>query len=407
MATDITLTTIDAMVKELYSKRTPGDAAMERHDALNWVPKKGGFVGEYKVVPITFGHGVGRAGTFADAQGNASGGSHLKFNVTREHDYGVMTIDAETIYATKGDMGAFVEARKRELDGLMSEMGKSAAFALFGDGNGAIAQMNNTTAVASTDVMTLADAETARRFEVGMILELADTTTPTTPRSGTLTVDEVSVSAGTVTVTAANIAAGVAAAEVDDYILVEGDDAGKMTGFAGWIPLTAPSSGESFFGADRSQYPTRCAGYRYDDTSQSIADSLLHVSEQVAAQGGRPDTAWLSHGNFTVLAKELGAKVEYQGAGGKADIGFASFPVHTSAGVVKVRPDTFCPGNRCYVLERGTWELCHLKGFPHIVNDDGRLAQRQASSDGIEIRVRAWGNVICYKPWCNGVFSIA
>ncbi len=345
-----------------------------------------------------------RASTFATAQANAAGGSHDKFNVTRQSDYGVLTITAETMRASKNNLGAFVEARKWEVDGLLDKLGQSAAQALYGTGGGTLGRSASGN---GTDTLTLTNADDVRNFEVGDKVVFATTDAATTLRDSgdALTVEALDRDAGTITFDPDYTT--IAAIDVaSDYLLIEGDDASKMTGLAGWLPLTAPTVGDSHFGVDRSVDTVRLAGNRLDQTGNTIEENLLTLCEKIASSGGRPDTAFMNHTNFSTLVKTLTTKVEYDDAGGSVDTGFSGVRIHTSAGVIKVVADPYCPGDRCYVLQKDTWRLWHLDGFPHIVKDDGLMALRQSAADGVEIRVRYWGNLVCRAPAYNGVMSI-
>jgi hypothetical protein len=403
---DITLTTVDALMKELYPGDKPMNVAMIGKPALSWVPKKDGMVGDNLVIPITYGHGAGRSSTFSTAQTNAAGGKHLKFQVDRESDYAVLTITAETMRSSKNNIGAFVEARKWEVDGHLDLLGRSAAKAFFSTTGGTIARCSSGN---GTDTITLTNADDTRYFEVGMKIQFATTEAATTLRDSgeALTVEAIDRDAGTVTFDPDyTTIASIDVAAPGDYMLVEGDAATKMTGVKGWLPLTAPTAGDSFFGVDRSVDTVRLAGERLDNSGSSIEDNLLVLCEKIASNGGRPDTCFINHTNFSTLVRSLGAKVEYQDFGGTAKVGFDGVSIHTGAGKVKVIPDPWCPGDRGYVLQRDTWRLWHLDGFPHIVKDDGLMALRQSSSDGVEIRMRYWGNYVCRAPGYNGVFSI-
>ena len=403
---DITLTTVDAFMKELYDGQKPMDVAVQAKPLLKWVPKKDNFVGDVYPLPISYAHGAGRAAVFATAQSNASGGTHKKFLVTRVSDYAVLTIDAEAMKASKNNLGAFVEARKWETDGMLDEMGRSAAIALYGQGYGVLGTVGSI----SSNTITFANAGEARKFRVGMVVQALEPDFSDWIDSGdTATVTAVDADANTVTISTVAAISGLAA----DDLLIQAGDAGtgsvsksKITGLAGWLPSTAPTSGDSFFGVDRSADVTALAGHRLSQTGVSIEENILQLSEDIASEAGRPDTVFLSHKNFSKLVRSLSTKVEYQGAGGTEEFGFSALKMHSSAGVLSVVPDPFAPENVGYVLEKSTWMLKHLEGFPHFVKDDGLMALRGASSDNIEIRIRYWAQLCCKAPGHNGRFAI-
>jgi hypothetical protein len=50
--------------------------------------------------------------------------------------------------------------------------------------------------------------------------------------------------------------------------------------------------------------------------------------------------------------------------------------------------------------------LKHLKGLPHIINDDNNFNLRSVSADSIEGRARAWVNYVQIEPGCFSVIAI-
>lgn len=401
-APESTLATFDAFMKELYSGTVPQDVAKKDHAFLSMVPKRGGFVGDNLPIPLLYSHPQGRSHTFASAQANTTESESIKFNLTRTRNYGLVTIDAELIEASKTDLGAFAEARKVEIDSMLEEMGDSASFGLFNNGVGNRAQV---TAIA-TDTLTLDDPTKTRYFSVGMTLRaVSDDTGSGTLRTGTYpTVIAIDRQAGTVELNAGGVAAHTGFV-VNDFVHAEGDYNAEITGLAGWLPLTAPTAGDSHFGVDRSVDVERLAGVRLNEPNNPISESLVKLGELIKANKGNVSHCFLNHTKYSELALELGSKVEYD-TGGMGNVSFTGIRVYTSSGSFMVFSEPDCPVNRAYCLTMDTWALRHLNPFPHIVDDDGRTSLRINDADGIEIRARAWGNLVCMAPARNGVAAI-
>ncbi len=399
----------DAMLKELYPAGVPQNVATKRHPFLSMVRKVDDFEGDNLVIPIFYENPTGRGALFATAQGNAQPSQSIKWNLTQQSDYAVILIDALTIRASRSNKGAFVNARKTEIDMMLKALGNSAAHACYRSGYGVLGQVTGDVVTATSFV--LQNTEDARNFAVGQHIMFAANTDGTGQvASSERQVSAVDEDSGTITMTS-GMAGAVAA---DAYVYTSGDqvDTGtgngqnKIVGLAGWIPLTAPGGGDSFFGVNRSVHTTRLAGHRLNATGNSIEENILTLSENIVRGGGAPDKCFISHGNFNNLIKGLGTKVEYNGAGGKADVGFGGVQIHTSAGPVMVHPDPDCPSNRGYCLQMDTWALHHLDAFPHIDTLDGNNALRRSANDGIEVRARYWAQLACVAPAWNGVFAI-
>jgi hypothetical protein len=401
-------TQFDAMLKELYPSGVPQNVAVKRHPFLSMVKKIDDFEGDNLVIPIFYENPTGRGALFAEAQDNARNSQSIKWNLTQVADYGVVLIDALTIRASRSNRGAFVNARKTEIDMMLKALGNSAAHALYRSGYGVLGQVTGDVVTATS--FTLQDIDNSRNFAVGQTIMFATNADGTTPTAASeRQVSAVNEDTGVITMTS-----GMAAAvPADAYVYTSGDqlDTGvgngqnKITGLAGWIPLTTPAA-TAFFGVDRTVHPTRLAGHRLNATGNSIEENILTLSESIVRSGGAPDKCFISHGNFNNLVKGLGTKVEYNGAGGKADVGFGGVQIHTSAGPVMVHPDPDCPSNRGYCLQMDSWQLHHLDAFPHIDTMDGNNALRQSTADGIEVRARYWAQLACIAPGWNGVFAI-
>lgn len=389
------------MLKVLYSPDQVENLAGRRREWLRIVKKKNGFYGSNLVVPVDYGNPTGRSATFATAQSNAAASQNVKWTVSRKKDYGVHTFDAEMIMATANNKGAFVEAVKHEMDGLIDQVSDSLSIALYGNGSGSIGQIASSGISSAT--ITLTSAKDTRRFTKGMVVAVAATETGGAVRSGTCTVASVSPSAGTVTMTG-NVTAGIAAAAGLDYVYPAGDYDLKVQGLAGWLPLTAPTSGDSWQGADRSVDAERLAGCRLNNTSGDLSENLITLGENVAEVGGAPDVVLISPTNYGNLIKGLSSKIVYNG--NDSHIGLKSPSVMLSSGPAKIVIDPACPANRAYLLTLDTWCLWTLGECPHIVMDDGRDSLRGSTTDSIEVRVRYMANLVCTAPGRNGVMAI-
>jgi hypothetical protein len=60
------------------------------------------------------------------------------------------------------------------------------------------------------------------------------------------------------------------------------------------------------------------------------------------------------------------------------------------------------------MLTMVTWRLIHLSGaLPERITDAASNGQMfQTLEDSVQIRYRAWWNLVCLSPVDNGVFSV-
>lgn len=400
-----TIANLGSVFKPLYQKGEVENICVRKHEFLKRVKKVDDFYGDgdYKKIPLRYTNPQGIGATFSTAQGNASSSKHKQFVIDRKKGYGFITLAAEAMIASERDVGSYIRAKKYELDNTIEQMGNDLGLYLYGDGWGALGVLDT---YASGTTLTLTPKADAYKFEVGMQLRAADGADSSTPRTGTMVVTAVDWDAGTIVVDAAatSLATG-------DYLFREGDAdmAGTTkllpTGLAGWIPLTAPSS-TSFFGVDRTAHITRLAGHRVDNSSNSIEESVMDLANKIRLGGGMPDALLINPVNAVTLMKSVGSKVQYEGGGGTMVVGPEKVKIATTAGVLEVVIDADCPTNRGYILQMDTWKFHTMREVPHIVDDDGVQAQRHATADEIEVRLRWFGNLGCEAPGFNGVFSI-
>jgi len=253
----------------------------------------------------------------------------------------LVTITNELLEATKDNAGAFVDEAKLNMDTGFRNISNDLALSLFDNGSGARGQIS----VISTGVITLADPNSVVNFEVGMTLvsySVSGNVYTQSTASALGYIIAVNRSAGTVTVSAT--AGGAAGTPTNwstsfPFIGVQGDVAFgtlsattsflKVSGLGAWIPTTAPTSGDSFWGVNRSTDVTRLAGVRFDGSSESIEEALIDGSSLVAREGGQPDMCFMNFASYAALEKSLGSKVQYVDVKhDEADIAFAGIRIH-------------------------------------------------------------------------------
>lgn len=403
----LNLTAMNAALKELYDGQVVENLVYADNPFLALVPKKTDFGGKYKPVPIITGVSQGRSATFSNAQGNQSAVQIQSFLLTRSADYSIATIDNQTMLASRTDKMSFLEGAKLVVDGAFRSITNSLASALFRSGTGSIGSIGSI----ASGVITLSNAADVVQFEVNQVLQ-ANATDGGTPRAALGYVIAVNRSAGTVTVASSGLGGSAASPSgwaAADYLLVQGDNNAKVSGLAAWLPATAPSSGDSFFGVDRSQDVTRLAGIRYDGSAQSIEESLIDSSSLLAREGGKPDVCITNFATYAALEKSLGSKVQYVDMKGPAEIAFRGIMVNGANSMIKVFPDRNCQANKGYLLQMNTWTLNSLGDAPQILRyGDGLEMLRVSNADAGEVRIGYYANLSTNAPgWnANVTFSV-
>lgn len=427
MATYANVSNQIAALKELYtgSDDYMKDLVYKKNPFMALVPKNeapGGFSGKYIPVPLVYGTPQGRSATFTNAQTNQTAPYLASFFVYRVSNYQLVTITNELLEATKDDAGAFVDEAKLNMDTGFRNISNDCAHDLFSDGSGSRGQISSIT----TGVIVLTNASDIVNFEVGMTLvsySVAGNVFTQSTSAALGYVIAVDRTNGQLTVSAT--AGGSAGTPTNwstsfPYLGVQGDVAFgtisattsflKISGLGAWLPKTAPSSGDSFWGVNRSQDVTRLAGVRFDGSNETIEEAIIDGASLLGREGGDPDVAWVSFASYAALEKSLGSKVQYVDVKHEeADIAFAGIRVHGPYGPITVMPDRSCPPLTCYLLQMNTWKLRSLGKVPHVLTYglEGLEGLRVGNADALEIRIGYYANLICNAPGWNAVITLS
>lgn len=403
MSTNYDLSSFSAAMKELYDDQKLQDLYYRNNPFWALVPKDEGFVGETKPIPIISGAAMASS-NFTYALSDQAAATTHRFALTRKKNYSVATIDNETLKAGATDLGAFLRPAKFATDRALKAVANAISMSLFRSGTGSRGRISSI----STGVITLTNASDVVFFEVNQTLQ-ANATDGGTPRAALGYVIAVNRAAGTVTVASSGMggsAADPSGWTTNDYLLVRGDNNAMISGLQGWLPTSAPTSGDNWYGVDRSQDPTRLAGVRYDGSALSIQEALVQGSQLLDREGGFPDFCFMNHASMAALINALGSKVQYEDLEGPAGIGFKAVKVYGANTEIKVIADRNCPAQTAYLLQMDTWKLESLGRAPYIETYGGPEWLRMASSDAAELRVNSYANLRTDAPGWNAVIQL-
>ena len=369
---------------------------------LAWVPKAYDFEGASRQSNAMFS-GIRGSTDFSTALNGKSTPSLAKFNVTRKKDYVLGSIDNETMMASQSNKGAIAKAIKTQVDAAGYEFGRSMAVQVWGDGSGV---RGVALTIAAGPVVTLTDRRDCVKFEVGMVIE--NKSAAGVIYAGTFLVTALDIDLGTVTLT---LQGGAVAPIATDLFARQGDflagvgQSNCMSGVFSWIPVASPTA-TPFFGVDRSLNPVRLAGGRVKGGAKTIEEVIFDSLARGRTNGGKFDTVWMNSERASELQKSMQAKafVDVQSAG-KAKVGFQGFNLITSSGNITVLDDPTCPYAFGLLSRRDAWEFATLGDAPHFAEEDGRRFLRESASDGIEFRLKMYGNLICQRPVDNVVID--
>lgn len=411
----------NAALKELYDDQKIANLVYKNNPFLAMVPKMEEFGGKYMPIPLIVNTSQGRSATFSNAQSQQTAATVESFALTRASNYSIAQIDNQTMLASKTDKMAFINGATVVIDGAIRALTNSLATQIFRDGSGTIGVVGTGSTLGN---IVLSNASDVVNFEVNMSLEaytagvLCTGVTPGSSAS-TSTVYVVSVNRSAGSIGVSNTMGGTAGtglgswtATLGSTLNVVGDKTGAgaglaMKGLAAWLPTAAPTTGDSFFGVDRSVDPTRLGGVRFNGSSESIEEAVIDASLLVAREGGMPDVCIMNFASYAALEKSLGAKAQYISFDGPAKLYYPGILINGAAGQIKVFPDRSCPAKTAYLLQMDTWKLYSLGPAPHIAKyADGLEMLRVYNSDAAELRVVSYANLGCNAPGFNAVVQL-
>lgn len=421
--------TVPGILKELYDQQKVEWLTYKDNPFLAMIKKEEKFPGKYYPVPVVYGLTQGASATFATAYNNQTSPLVAEFLVTRVADFSLASIDGQLLAAAQTDPGAFIDGAELMIDAAFQTAVNRLASAMFRNGAGTIGQISTCTATGPvssvyTATITLTNPDDAVQFEIGQAIQPVQNVDGSGTASSTVVVlTAVNRNTGVLTGTTATstVATDFAA---NYYLYTSGDlpttsnnnfqPSGstttnsllKIAGLAAWLPLTAPTSSDAFFGVNRSVDVQRLAGVSFDGSALSLEEAIQQGTGRIALNGGRVDTGICSYSTYTALIVSLGSKVQYidEKVG---NIGFRGVQVNGANTVMNIFPDRNCPDGMIYCLEMDTWVLRSQNPAPHILKYMDEIeVLRIPGVDAAELRVGSYVNMYTKLPGHNGVIKV-
>lgn len=394
----------NAGLKELYVGQKVENLAYEKNPFLTMVPKSEKATGKYVPIPIIYEVSMGASVNFANAQANQTPMLLAEPLLTLKPDYSIATIGHQAALAAMDDKGGFIDFSSKFIDIAVQSAALRAARSAYRAGTGSIAQISSVTA----GVITLTNAADVTSFGINQTLQ-ASSTDGGSPRASLGYVIARSVRAGTITVS--NTALGGSAGSptswaASDFLLVQGDSNGTMSGLAAWLPSTDPATTDNFYGMNRSP-DTRLYGLYYNGASQPIEEALIDSALLLAREKGDPRHFMTNYGSLSALIKAMGARREFVDWEGEAQVGFRGVKVQGPQGVIECFADRNCQPATGFLLTMDTWKLYSLNPVPHIFNwGDGMEVLRLGNGDAYETRTGYFANLGCNAPGWNSQVAL-
>ncbi len=396
-----TPTTHDSIIKRIYPNPDEVLVAMYENNTLAAMLKKSfdGYGKEW-TMPVRIAHTAGRSHDFTKAKANKAGSVTVDYKISITKNYSLYSVDGQLQRQTSNNKGAFVDAFEFELESAMDAMKRNFGYEPYLNGGGAIGQVGSGQTGAT---VTLSNINDIVKFEKGQILvaSTADGTSGSV-KPGTVKVGSVDRDAGTISIDLTHAATWNAAGAIptiaaSDYLFTEGDFGLGLKGFDAWVPSTAPTGGDNFFGLDRSADPTRLAGSRLDLRTLGPEEQVQKMAQVSFRNGGKMSHIFWNDLDHLALILALGSRRQIANTEVEGKIGFEGVSVSTGYGKVECYADYNAQQGIGWGVELKNWELKGPGQFPFIEARDGGKLVREESADAFEGRIIAYYQMVSKK----------
>jgi len=374
--------------------------------------------GDIWTVPILITNPQGiSAGTLANAQTAQSAVAGVKWLISMGNYFGSTLIGDKVIMASRNNMGAFLENKKTEIEGLYESFANDIAISLWRNGGGAIGQV----ASISSNTVTLTKPQDVFNFEVNeFVMACADdgTNTGTTPRTGSTFVSSADRKNGTVTL---NSVGGITGLVVGDFLFRLGNavaNTGTLLLHGVQAYITASDSPGTLWGVTRSGALTdvqRLSGCKMpvsDVNGKGIEERLqllgayMQGRYRAMTQGGDYE-AWLHPEDWHKLNLSCQNRGERPLTDDETKFGFKYINVIAGGKEIKTFSDPYMPQGSAFILRMDNFVLGSYGPLISPVNVDGLTLLRQGTTNDYEYRLKSYPEMSCNAPGFSGFVPIA
>ena len=405
-----TVATFDAFLKNNYGKAERIQKLLYTDfPFLGYCSKKVGASGKRLIAPVLYGAPQGMSGTLANAQiaAAATGGSSQADDwVCSYGQYSAaITIEDKLMKLSASDMGAYLEAKKLEIDNLYIGWSQVWSAYLLGTKSRSLGAFTE-----NTGVCTLTNPDDIVYYSTGMLVQASagngSSTSDALLGSGSVGyVIGVNPNAGTFTVSASD--GGVAGTPGSwtgtMYAFRFGDFGGTSTpnvmfdGFGDWCPSADPAA-TAFNGVARTKNITALSGVRLTAAEVAGLSTEQRIKRLVTRMAGRgfgpPEAIFLNPEKWQDVADGLESRGVRDATGKDAAFGYETITVTAGGRKVAIYSDRFVPIGAIYATRKDAFQIHTPEAFPAIVNGDGLTMLRKATTNDYEFRLQAYPSTL-------------
>ncbi len=367
MASSVTMTTVDNILKEVYEGQLNDQLQSEAITAKRIESTSEGVTedvgGKYVRFPIRTkrNHGIGaRNEGEVLPDGLSQGYSSAQLNLS--YQYGTVKLNGQVFELAERNFQAFASALQEELDGLKEGLRKDTNRQMYGTGKGTLVTAN---ASGTTTTLVTSNAD-AIYMEVGMIVDLYDNADAlkTTGNAKEITnIQEDTPSAGSTTITFTPAAGGNTAS--GDYFVRDDNLNKEILGFGKIVNNTG-----SLYGIDPASVPVWKSEMDTPGSPRNISEgSMISMCDRIRKRGGRTTVIFTTLGVRRAYFQLLTQQRRYNNTQ-EFEGGFNGLAFTTDWGDIPLVTDFDCPSSTMWFMNEKQLKIYHT-GQWSWMNRDG------------------------------------
>jgi len=350
-----------------------------------------------RVISVTAGNGG--SADFPTALALRGPGTEVTFTLVPKPDYVILSID-EQLFRTK-NAAAIKNIVTQQLDNKGKEHGYIIARKAWGENGGSLGRLSATASVTTT-TLTFRSMHQIRNMYKGMVIEAAATDgtaqTPGNARAGSLTVASINIASKTIVTTVAGTT-GIPGLTASDYIFPKGEFGKSWSGLLGWCPVTAPTTGDYFYGIDRSAYgdTAKLSGFRASATLADKSSNVVRALAEASPLEINVNTLFCNPVDYAKWLDELGDnRRETEVSAKTVGVSYKGILVHTPSGDVTVLSEPRCPENIWVATSLDAWEFNSIGEVPSMPGPNEW--ERESTADARQARLASYMFLDCEDP---------
>lgn len=363
------------MLKTFYAKEGLVNL-LYRNDPLLKDIKKERVEGKQANFSALYSRGGAVSANYTKAKELAKTTAQAKeFQVVPGQLFSACVFNNKELLASKSLRGAYINVASAKFFANAESFRKTLAVALYGTGHGELFTVasNQADITAGTAATVTFPRHAIMGIDIGSEIEFK--ATPSTAATASTPTGTVTAINGTTVTIMPKVGGTIASTVACIAGCSDSTGAGLLpVGLAGWLPKTAPSSGESFFGVDRSIARDRLAGTYINGNGQAKYKTIEDGILALRAMGSLCDKIVMNDEDYLDMAREIEAKTYFTKANGgegksKANVGYKDFGFSVSTNWLEnVIDSPYCPKGTAYILDSGTIELWTLTNAEKVAD---------------------------------------